>query len=282
MSRLNSLIAFAQQAYLDWRDPNPSRMAAALAFRGIFSLVPALLIVTIMTSLAFGRETAFAEIEAIVTTAFAPEIAEAVLSAVSASLTLVRSDSSVILLVSLLIMVYAATTLAYELKLSLNTIWGIPFAYSVGPIQFIKNRLIALAVIIGIGLVVLVTIIINAVISLLVSFFLIDNLLALAGLLASFGLIIVLIALIFKFLPDVTVPWRAVWVGALVTSILLTIGIWGLGVYLALSSVGAAFGPGGTLLAILIWLYFSAHIFIVGAAFTRAYARRVEGNTKSG
>ena len=187
-----------------------------------------------------------------------------------------------ILLISLLIMVYAATTLSYELKLSLNTIWGIPYAYSVTPINFIKDRLIALAVIIGIGLVMLVSIIINAIISLLVSLFLIDSILTLAGLLASFGLIIVLIAPIFKFLPDVTVPWRAVWFGALVTSILLTIGIWGLGVYLALSSVGAAFGPGGTLLAILIWLYFSAHIFIVGAAFTRAYARRVEGKTESG
>jgi membrane protein len=282
MSRFNSLITFFQQAYLDWRDPNPSRMAAALAFRGIFSLVPALLIVTIMTSLAFGREIASAEIEAIVSTAFSPEIAEVVLSAVSASLSLVRQDSTVILLVSLLIMVYAATTLAYELKLSLNTIWGIPYAYSVGPIQFIKNRLIALAVILGIGLVVLVTIVINAVISLLVSFFLIDSLLALAGLLASFGLIILLIALIFKFLPDVTVPWRAVWLGALVTSILLTVGIWGLGVYLALSSIGAAFGAAGVLLATLIWLYYSAHIFIVGAAFTRSYARRLDIKVENG
>ena len=282
MSRFNPLISFAQRAYLDWRDPNPSRMAAALAFRGIFSLVPALLIVTIMTSLAFGRETAFTEIEAIVSTTFAPEIAEVVLSAVSASMTLVDQDSIIFLLISLLIMAYAATTLAYELKLSLNTIWGIPYAYSVTPLQFIKDRLIALAVIIGIGLVVSITIIINAIISLLVSFFVIDSILTLAGLLASFSLIIVLIALIFKFLPDVTVPWRAVWLGALVTSILLTIGIWGLGVYLALSSVGAAFGAAGALLATLIWLYFSAHIFIVGAAFTRAYARSVEGQSTDG
>ena len=100
--------------------------------------------------------------------------------------------------------------------------------------------------------------------------------------LASFGLIILLIALIFKFLPDVTVPWRAVWIGALVTSVLLTIGVWGIGVYLAFSSVGAAFGAAGALMATLIWLYYSAHIFIVGAAFTRSYARRLDIKAKNG
>ena len=114
-----------------------------------------------------------------------------------------------ILLISLCVMVYAATSLSYELKLSLNTIWGIPYAYSVGPIQFIKNRLFALAVIIGIGFVVLTTIIINAVISLLVSLFLIDNLLTIAGLPASFGVIIVLIAL-FGGSEQLGIPAHAV------------------------------------------------------------------------
>ncbi len=275
MSKIKSLFNFFKETQVDWLNTQPTRMAAALAFRGIFSLSPLLLIIIIIVTLAFDRQVAITKVSQILEQMMGPAMADAVNMMMENAVEIVPTGGVIPLLVSIGVMLYAATALFYELKLTLNTIWGIPYAQSVGIFNFIKDRLVALAIVFGIGFLFVALIIISAVISLLVSFFHLDTLLSLASLLASFGLISLVIGLLFKFLPDARVPWRAVGLGAPTTSVMLTVGVWLLGIYLALTSIGAAYGGTGALMAVLIWLYYSSHIVIVGAALTRSLSIRV-------
>lgn len=275
MTKIKSLFNFFKQTQIDWRNTQPSRLAAALAFRGIFSLAPLLLIVMIIITIIFDRQIALAEVTDFLEQTMGTAIAQMMEDVLMSTAQIVPTSGIIPLVISIGVMLYAATALFYELKLTLNTIWGIPYAQVVGVINFIKNRLLALVVVLGIGFLFVAMIITNTIISLLVNFFRLDGLFSLAGLAASFGLITLVIALIFKFLPDKPVPWLAVWMGAPLTSLMLAIGVWGLSIYLALSSVGVAYGAAGALMAILIWLYYSSHIVIVGAALTCSLAVRV-------
>ncbi|GAB4424506.1 MAG: hypothetical protein Kow0031_03540 [Anaerolineae bacterium] len=275
MDKLKALYNFFKGTQFDWLNTQPTRMAAALAFRGIFSLAPLILIVFIMVTLAFDQQVAATEVSEVLERLVGPEITSLMGEMLTSTVETVPNSGVISLLITIGVMLYAATALFYELKLTLNTIWGIPYTQSVGVFHFIKDRLVALVIVFGIGFLFVALVIINTIMSLLVSLLQLDTLFSLASVAASFGLITLVIALLFKFLPDARVFWRAVWVGAPVTSLMLTVGVWLLGIYLALTSVGAAYGGAGALMATLIWLYYSAHIVIVGAAFTRSLEVRV-------
>ena len=275
MSKLASSVTFLKETQIDWRNAQPSRMAAALAFRGMFSLAPLVLIVAIIITLIFDRQTAQEELADVLNSIFGPSVTAMLGEILISTAKIVPSGGLVPLLISLGVLFYGATALFYELKLTLNTIWGIPYSRSVGVFRFIRDRLIALLAVFGIGLLFVLIIVVNSIISILVNLFRLDSLVYLSGLVTSFGLITLVIAVLFKYLPDAYVAWQDIWIGALVTSLMLTIGVWAISIYLALSSIGAAYGAAGALMVILIFLYYSAHIFIVGASFTRSFSIRV-------
>lgn len=273
---LKTSFIFLRETVDEWSNLYPSRMAAALAFRGIFSLSPIMFIVATMVDVVLGGRIATAEFSATLEQILGPEIAGLVESSlISANFGPTSTDHIIAALIGLGVTLWAATSLFNEVKLSLNTIWGVPYAMSRGIFNFIRNRLMALATVFGLGLLFLLIVIVNTVVSLLTTLLRLDALLQLGAALASFALLILLIALLFKLMPDVDIKWRDVWLGSIVTALMMTIGISLIGIYLSISSVGSAYGgTTGALLATLIWLYYSAHIFVFGAKFTQSYAVR--------
>ncbi len=269
---LKSIYPTLKSTLTNWSLDNPSRMAAALAYRGVFSMSPILVIVTMVVGFFFGQQAAQEELRVLITEAMGDQAANVILSAISATFDSTRSDRIWATIFSFLVLAYAATGLFNELKGSLNTVWNAPPSATTGIVNTIKSRLVALVMILGLGFFFLALLIINTAISVLVAYFQIDGAVKLLGLVASFGILMLIIALTYKYAPDVTIAWGDVWIGAILTAVLLTLGIWGLGLYLTYSSVGSAYGAAGTLLIILIWIYYSALIFLFGAKFTQSYA----------
>jgi len=172
-----------------------------------------------------------------------------------------------------------ATGVFVQLQDALNSIWGVRRKPGRGLRNFLKDRLLSFALVVGIGFLLLVSLILSAGLSALGNF--------MVGLLpaqatfwqwinfgVSFGVITLLFAIIFKVLPDVKIAWRDVWIGALLTALLFNLGKYLLGLYLGWSSVTSAYGAAGSLVIVLLWVYYSAQILFFGAKFTQIYSSR--------
>jgi membrane protein len=172
-----------------------------------------------------------------------------------------------------------ATGVFVQLQDALNSVWGVRRVPGRGLRNFIKDRLVSFALIVGIGFLLLVSLVLSAGLSALGKF--------MVGLLpaqetiwqginfvVSFGVITLLFAMIFKVLPDVRIAWRDVWIGAIITALLFNLGKFLFGLYLGRSSVTSAYGAAGSLVIVLLWVYYSAQILFFGAKFTQIYSNR--------
>ncbi len=176
--------------------------------------------------------------------------------------------TSVIGFIALLI---AASSLFFYLQYALNAVWKVPPPKRGAAISMVRSKLITFVLVIGVGLLLVVAAALNIILSLITNFLDIGN----WGI-ANFGLMIALgtvaFAIIYKVLPNTRIAWRDVWVGALVTALLIAVGGWGLGIYLGKSSITSAFEAAGTMAVFLISVFFFAQLFLFGAVFTRVYA----------
>jgi membrane protein len=166
-----------------------------------------------------------------------------------------------------------------ELQAALNRVWEVEVKGGGGVWGFIKHRLLSFAMVLTIGFLLLVSLVLTAGISALGKY--VGNYLPafeaisqVLNFVVSFGVIAVLFAFIFKYMPDVRMPWKDVWVGAVITSLLFALGKLGLGMYLAKSTTADAFGAAGSLVVVLLWVYYSAQILFFGAEITQVYARQ--------
>ena len=164
-----------------------------------------------------------------------------------------------------------------QLQTSLNTIWGVAPKAGQGLWGFVRQRFISYAMILGIGFLLLVSLVISAVVASLTQF--VGSLFGGAEIIAhvldlgvSFVITTILFAMIYKFLPDVRIEWRDVWIGAALTSVLFTVGKFLIGLYLGRSGVSSTYGAAGSLITVLLWVYYSSLIFFLGAEFTQVYA----------
>jgi membrane protein len=164
-----------------------------------------------------------------------------------------------------------------QLQTSLNKIWEVTPKPGQGIWGFLRQRFFSFAMVLAIGFLLLVSLVVTAVLSsftAMISSFLGDATFVAHAIdiLVSFGFVTLLFALIYKYVPDVEIQWRDVWVGAALTSILFTIGKYLIGLYIGTSGVSSTFGAAGSLITILVWVYYSSLIFFLGAEFTRVYA----------
>ena len=166
-------------------------------------------------------------------------------------------------------LLFGAAGVFGNLKDALNTIWNVPEKKSGGIMTMLKERFLSFAMVLGTGFLLLVSLVIDAALASL------DKALwQPVQLIISFGVITVLFAMIFRFLPDIHIEWREVWLGAAFTSLLFIIGKFALAFYIGKSAVGSSYGAAGSLVVLLVWIFWSANILFFGAEFTQVYARR--------
>jgi membrane protein len=164
-----------------------------------------------------------------------------------------------------------------QLKAALNTIWNVEEKKSGGIMTTVRQRFLSMAMVLGVGFLLLVSLVIDAVISAMGNWISArfpggEVLFQVLQLIVSFGVITVLFAMIFRYLPDTHVEWRDVWLGAGFTGLLFVLGKFGLGLWLGKGSIGSAYGAAGSLVILLVWIYWSAQILFFGAEFTQVYA----------
>ena len=251
-------------------------MGAALAYYTLFSIAPLLIIAIAVAGLVFGQEAARGEIVAQIQDLIGHEGAIAVQG-------LLKSASEpakdiVATVVSLITLVIGATTVFGELQSDLDRIWRVPAPATMNGVwQVLRARLLSFGLVLGLGFLLLVSLVVSAAIAALgkwsnglfegwEAYFHVLNLSV------SFAITALLLALIYKLMPRVSIAWRDVWLGALVTALMFEFGKFLIGLYLGKTSVASSFGAAGSLVVLLVWVYFSAQIFLLGAELTRVYA----------
>jgi membrane protein len=276
---LTNLPTLLKLSYQGWKEDKASRLSAALAYYTIFSLAPLLVIIIAITALFWQRDVVQSQvmnqIEGLVGAEGRTFVSDLVTSASNPARGIF---ASIVGVVTLLI---GALGVFNELHNALNTIWDVKEEETQGFVEAVKkvifSRLLSFTMILGIGFLLLVSLVISAGLSAMNETVgnaipLSEILLQILNLVISIGVITVLFALMFKFLPDAEIAWRDVWLGAFVTALLFSLGKFLIGLYLGNSAVASSFGAAGSLVLLLVWIYYSAQILLFGAEFTQVYA----------
>jgi len=255
-----------KQTYTEFSEDKVPRLGAALAYYTIFSLAPLLLIAIAIAGLAFGQEAAqgkiFAQLRGILGETTAKGVQEMVENAAKPKTGTLATIAGIVTLI------LGASGVFGQLKDALNTIWDVKPKKKSGILGFVKDRFLSMAMVFGIGFLLLVALVIDAAISAVFPE------LQIVQIIISLGVVTVLFAAIFRVLPDLKIEWHDVWLGAAFTSVLFVIGKFALGLYLGRGTVGSSYGAAGSLVVVLLWVYYSAQILLFGAEFTQVYARR--------
>jgi membrane protein len=272
-----SAVQLMKETFSEWSEDKVPRLAAALAYYTAFALAPLLLIAIAVAGLVFGREAATNQIGEQLSGLLGPSAAESVNTMVAAA-GANQGGGILASIIGVATLLFAASGVFGELQDALNTIWEVQPKPDQGLLATIKQRFFSFAMVLGVGFLLLVSLVLSAALS------------ALGGVVAgdqadqsliwkainfvvSFGVTTLLFALIYKVLPDVKIQWRDVWIGALVTSLLFTLGKAAIGWYLGRPGTTSTYGAAGSFVALLLWVYYSAQILFFGAEFTQVYAK---------
>ncbi|MDY7021659.1 MAG: YihY/virulence factor BrkB family protein [Cyanobacteriota bacterium] len=266
-----------KETFKEWQLDKSSRLAASLAYYTVFSLAPLLIIVIAIAGAIFGEEAARGEIvsqiQGLVGKQGATVIEEAIQNADKPQV------SSIASIFSLIFLFIGASGVFAHLQESLNAIWNVKAKPKNSIVGFVRKRILSFSAVLGIGFLLLISLILSAAISALSNYLSglvpgVDLLWRILNFVVSFGVVTLLFALMYKYLPDVEIEWGDVWTGSLITAILFTVGKFVLGLYLGQGSFGSTYGAAGSLVIILAWVYYSAQILFFGAEFTQVYARK--------
>ncbi len=274
-SHLRSYVGLVRDATRAWSVHRASTMGAALAFYATFSIAPVLVIAIAVAGAVFGAEAARGEVVTQISGITGEGAAETIQSLLEQAY---HADlgfwASAIAVVTLLI---AATSVFAELKDSLDIIWDAKPPERSGVMTLLRGRLLSFGLILTVGFLLLLSLVLSAGLAALTKYWggwfeRTAWLLELINSLFSFAVVSALFAAIYKWLPDPWIAWRDVAVGAMATAALFTLGKFLIGFYLGHSDIASGFGAAGSLILILLWVYYSSQIFFFGAEFTRAYA----------
>jgi membrane protein len=257
-----------------WSADYAPSMGAALSYYTLFSIAPLLLIAIAVAGFIFGEDAARGQIFAQLSGMVGPEGAKAIEGMLAAADQ--PKQGLIATIVGVVTLLLGATTVFGELQNAMDRIWRAPAReQSTGWWNLIRTRLLSFGMVLGIAFLLTVSLILSAGIAALGRWWGAAEAIAhVLEIVISFGIITVLFALIYKFIPRVHVAWHDVWIGAGVTSALFAIGKLAIGLYLGKSSVASAFGAAGSLVVVMVWVYYSAQIFLFGAEFTWVYAHQ--------
>ncbi|MBK8902574.1 MAG: YihY/virulence factor BrkB family protein [Anaerolineaceae bacterium] len=270
-----------KETFSEWQKDKVSRLAAALAFYAVLSIPPLLVLITALVgqfaSEAAARQEIVRQLGRVMGSESAGDVVE-MLSAASqpAGLSLAALTSAVVLL-------FGASGVFVQLQEAMNTVWNVMPDPELGIMNTIQKRIISFVMVLGLGVLLLLMLVISTAVAFLGSE--IEE--ALPGSLpvvqvlngiAAFVLLIGVFALLFRTIPDVQVEWRDVGLGAVVTAVLFLLGVLAIGIYLRNTDLNSSYGAAGSLIVLMVGLYYSAQVFFLGAEFTQVYANRYGSN----
>ena len=270
------LVKLAARGWIKNRAPS---MGAALAFYSAFTLAPLLIIIISIAGAIFGEHAAKGAIDTQLTNVVGPTAAGAIKSLLVAAQN--KSRGILPTIVGVVTLLVGATTVLVELQSDLDRIFGAPSRAGAGIRTLARSHAFSLLIVLGIGALFLASLIVTGVLTMFTKkwghyFPAFASMLYVVHFVVSLALVSSLNAILYKFLPNATIAWRDVWVGSVTTALLFQLGQIGIGLYLTHSAVASAYGAAGAMVVLLLWLYYSAQIFLFGAEFTRAYSLRSE------
>lgn len=277
--KLQRIWPLVKETVSSWIDDDAPSMGAALAYYTVFSVAPLLLIVIAVAGLVFGQEAARGEIMGQLSGLLGTDSARAVEDLLES----VNNPEAGVLatLLGIVVLLIGATTVFAELQSALDRIWRAPERPAgSGLWALLRSRLLSLGMVLGLGFLLMVSLVVSAGLSALGKWWtpwLSSGAVELAQTInvgASLVLLSAIFAMIYKWMPRVKVAWSDVWVGAVITALLFTLGKSLIGLYIGRSGVASAFGAAASLVVLLVWVYWSAQIFLLGAEFTWVWAIR--------
>lgn len=275
--RLRDGFRLIKDTITEWSEDKVPLYAAALAYYTIFSLAPLLLIAIAIAGAFFGEEAARGEVFRQIQGLVGAQGAEAIQTMIQ-NTQAPGSNGLVASLIGIVTLLLGASGVFGQLQEALNTIWEVKPKPGLGWRSFLQSRFLSFAMVLVIGFLLLVSLVLSAGLAAISNFFshLFPGVAAIGqvvNFVISFVIITLLFAAIYKFLPDVKVPWKNLWVGAGVTALLFNIGKSLIGLYLGNSGVGSTYGAAGSIVVVLVWVFYSAQILLIGAEFTQVYSK---------
>lgn len=276
-SRAATSWALIKETGSDWSEDNAARFAAALAYYTLLSIAPLIVLAVAIAGLAFDQDAARGQIAEQIGAVVGTQAGEAVEAiARNASAPEAGVWSSVI---GVVVLLFGASGVFGELQSSLNAIWEVEPKPGRGILGMLKDRFFSFTMVLGVAFLLLVSLVISTAVAALGVYFERalpggEALWMVLNAVLSLAVITVLFALIFKVVPDAEIRWRDVWIGALVTGLLFTLGKLLIGLYLGKSTFASSYGAAGSVVALVVWVYYTAQVVFLGAEFTQAYARR--------
>ena len=267
---------FLKQTINAWIEDEPFALAAALSYYTLFSLAPLLIIAISIAGFVFGEQAAQNQIVQTIRGLVGQDSAQAIQGMIQSAGE--KPHAGIISTVfGVIALLFGAGGVVGQLQTSLNKIWGVEPKPGQGVWGFIRQRFVSFAMVLSVGFLLLVSLLVSALLSAFTTLLgsvlggltIVSHAIDIA---VSFGFVTLLFALIYKFLPDAKIRWKDVWIGAALTSVLFTIGKFLIGIYLGSSGVASVYGAAGSLVTVLLWVYYSSLIFFLGAEFTEVYA----------
>lgn len=255
---------------------NSFRLAAALAYNTIFSLPPLLLIIIATAGKIWGEEAISGQLESQLRSMVGPEAAKEIQTMIRN--TTLTGSGGIATAIGIATLVFAATTFFVTLQDSLNSIWNIKVKPNNSFLKLARDRFLSFGLILSIALLMLISLVVSAILSIFTDYLqqifpavavIFIHILNIA---VSLAFITFLFALIYKYLPDAVIRWKDVWVGSFLTALLFVLGKFGIGWYIGNGDIGSAYGAAGSVIIILVWIYYSSLIVFFGSEFTQQYA----------
>jgi membrane protein len=278
-SFFGNVFGLLKQTFQEWVGDNVPQLGAALAYYTVFSLAPLILVLLAVVGIIFRDDPAGAwdKITQQMRYFLDPSAVQVVQNIAQKASQ--PGKSTVATIIGVALAIFGASGVFGQLQDALNTIWGVKAKPHTGIWGFLRARFLSFAMVGGICFLLLVSLAIEALLkgfSHYIQAVLPGGIvIALAVYLVfDFAVVVLLFAMIFKFLPDVQIQWRDVWIGAIITAMLFGIGKWMLGFYLGSGAAGSAYGAASSLITLLLWVYYSSQILLFGAEFTQVYAQR--------
>jgi membrane protein len=287
VANLKTVMDFLKETISEWSEDKAARLAAALSYYAIFSIAPLLIIAIAIAGFFLGRvgvnvrQDILLQVQGVVGEKAAGLVGNLIDSISSPRASLIATIAGTVTIL------VGATGVYGQLQQALNTIWEVEPKPGGGIVGVLWDKFLTFVMVLGTGFMILLFLSVSTGLSTLGGFF--SNYLPFGDIfwqvlnfVFSFGVLTLLFAFIFKFLPEVKIEWSDVWIGALVTALLFTIGKYLIGLYLGYSSITSTYRAVGSLVVILLWVYYSAQIFFFGAEFTQVYARRYGSRIRPG